>query len=233
MSNPGSSRVLVIEDDENIMELVAFNIRDEGYDVVGVPSGEEGLEAMRDGDFDLVILDLMLPGIGGLEVCRRVKSDVMTRGTPVIIVSARGEESDIVTGLEMGADDYVTKPFSPKVLAARVKANLRANGSGSPPADEDGELRVGELTIHEGRHQVTRGGAPLTLTATEFRILQLLARRRGWVFTRSQIVTEVHGDDYPVTDRSVDVIIASIRKKLGDARDLVETVRGVGYRFRD
>jgi two-component system phosphate regulon response regulator PhoB len=180
----------------------------------------------------LIILDLMLPGIDGLEVARRLKKDQGTEDIPIIMLTAKGEEADIVTGLELGADDYVTKPFSPRVLTARVKTVLRRKMEGPSPAIET-PLKMGELEIHPGRHEVLVQGKPISLTFTEFAILKCLAQRPGWVFTRYQIVDAVHGQEYNVTERSVDVQVAGLRKKLGPYGNCIETVRGVGYRFRE
>jgi two-component system phosphate regulon response regulator PhoB len=202
-----------------------------GYRVDCAETGEEGLMAAREHSPDLVVLDLMLPGLGGLEVCRRLKSEPDTAELPVIILTAKGEEEDIVAGFEAGADDYVTKPFSPRVLSARVGALLRRRQTSGREAD--GVLRVFDITIHPGRHEVTVGEDPVRLTNTEFRILHFLASRPGWVFTRNQIVRAVHGEDYPVTGRSVDVQVAALRKKLGTAGGHIETVRGVGYKLGD
>lgn len=223
--------ILVVEDDEDILELVRFNLDKEGYDVRGVTSGEKALDAVRAKAPDLMVLDLMLPGMDGLEVCRRLKSEPSTKDIPIVILSAKGEEADIVSGLELGADDYVTKPFSPRVLIARIRAVLRRRAAEVP--SETDTIRVHDLTIHPGRHEVLVGDAPVRLTFTEFRILHILARRPGWVYTRYQIVDSVHGEHYPVTERSVDVQIVGLRKKLGSAGSYIETVRGVGYRFRD
>ncbi len=180
---------------------------------------------------DLIILDLMLPGIDGLEVTRRLKTDPRTQQIPILMLSAKGEESDVVTGLELGADDYVTKPFSPRILIARVRASIRRQIKGPP--DETAVIQVHEIEIHPGRRTVQANGQTVHLTYTEFQVLSILARRPGWVFTRSQIVDMVRGDDYPVTDRSVDVQIVGLRKKLGGCGHYIETVRGVGYRFKD
>lgn len=224
-------RVLVIEDEEDILELVRYNLTKNGYDVFGVASGEEGLNLVRQELPDLVVLDLMLPGMDGLEVCRLMKSESSTRQIPIIMMSAKGEESDIVTGLEMGADDYVTKPFSPKILMARVKVALRRKAD--EPVDEQSALTIHELSIDPRRFEVNANGNALNLTLTEFRILHFLARHPGWVFTRYQIVDAVKGSDYPVTERAVDVQIVGLRKKLGDFGNYIETVRGVGYRFKE
>ena len=223
--------VLVVDDEEDILELVSYNLAKEGYEVECVGTGEAALEAARARLPDLVILDLMLPGTDGLEVCKLLKSDPRTAAIPVVMLTARGEEADVVTGLELGADDYVTKPFSPRVLVARAKAVLRRSKRRVP--DEQSTIKVGELAIHPVRHEVLVRGEPVELTFTEFRILHLLARRPGWVLTRYQIVDGARGPDAIVTDRSVDVHIVSLRRKLGALSGYVETVRGVGYRLKD
>ena len=227
--------VLVVDDERDILELVKYNLDKEGYQVTVVETGEDALAAARTRLPDVVVLDLMLPGVDGLEVCRRLKSDLKTRGIPIVMLTAKGGEADIVAGLELGASDYVTKPFSPRVLTARIKAVLRR---GMDVGDDEATIRVKELTIHPGRHQVIVAGSPAELTATEFRILVYLARRPGWVFTRQQIVDAAQGDDVFVndrfvTDRSVDVHIVSLRRKLGSCGTYIETVRGVGYRLQD
>ena len=224
-------RILVVDDEEDILELVRFNLAREGYEVLCAMSGEEALEEARKKHPDLVVLDLMLPGIDGLEVARALKREAGTKEIPVIMVTAKGEEADVVTGLELGADDYVTKPFSPRILVARVKAVLRRKNKETP--EEGSMVRIHDLVIHPGRREVTVGGKPVQLTYTEFAILNYLSRRPGWVFTRYQIVNAVRGDDYPVTDRSVDVQIVGLRKKLGSESRYIETVRGVGYRFKE
>lgn len=222
-------KILVIDDEEDILELVDFNLSRNGFQVLSASDGEEALEVAKSDTPDLIILDLMLPGIDGLEVCRLLKRDDKTAHIPIVMLTAKGEEADVVTGLELGADDYVTKPFSPKVLVARVRAVLRRKAQ--EPIDEGTVINSGDLVIHPGRHEVLVKGEPVELTHTEFQILHLLARRPGWVFTRDRIIDEARGEDYPVTDRSVDVHIVSLRKKLGEAASHVETVRGVGYRF--
>ena len=221
--------ILIVEDEADIAELLEYNLERSDYDPQAVGSGEEGLIQAREGGPDLVILDLMLPGLSGLEVCRRLKGDPQTARIPVIMLTAKGEEEDIIAGFEAGADDYVTKPFRPKVLLARVKAVL--GRSGARRSREDEILDLDGLEIHPGRHEVRVAGAAVDLTRTEFRILQFLASRPGWVFTRNQIVRSVHGDDYPVTGRSVDVQVAALRRKLGPAGHLIQTVRGVGYKM--
>jgi len=222
--------ILAVEDEEDILELIAFNLGKEGFQVKGAGSGEEALRLARAAAPDLILLDLMLPGIDGLDVCRILKRDDVTRHIPIVMVTAKGEEADIVAGLELGADDYITKPFSPRVLLARVRAVLRRRET--VPADETAAVNIRNLVIDPGRHRVLVEGQPVELTYSEFQILLLLARRAGWVFTRYQIVDAIRGDDYAVTERSVDVHIAALRKKLGSAGIYIETVRGVGYRFR-
>ena len=223
--------VLVVDDEEDILELVKYNLAKEGFLIECAATGEEALAAARTKRPDLVVLDLMLPGIDGLEVCRRLKKDPKTEGLPVVMLTAKGEEADVVTGLELGADDYVTKPFSPRVLTARVRAVLRRKSKPAP--DESSMLAVEDITIDPGRHEVLVKGKAVDLTLTEFRILHHLARRPGWVFTRWQIVEAARGTDAAVTDRSVDVHIVSLRRKLGTLGERIETVRGVGYRFRE
>lgn len=224
-------RILVVDDEEDILELLQYNLARDGYAVTCVATGERALESVRKHRPDLVVLDLMLPGIDGLEICRQLKGDAATRDLPIVMLTARGEEADIVAGLELGADDYVTKPFSPRVLSARIKAVLRRQ-TAAPP-DDSATVTVGELTVDPGRHEVRVKGKPVTLTFTEFRILHFLSRRPGWVFTRYQIVDGVQGQDTVVTDRSVDVHMVSLRRKLGPCGDYLQTVRGVGYRFKD
>jgi two-component system, OmpR family, alkaline phosphatase synthesis response regulator PhoP len=230
-----NENVLVVDDERDILELVKYNLDKEGYRVTTVETGEDALTATRARTPDLIVLDLMLPGVDGLEVCRRLKSDHGTRGIPIIMLTAKGGEADVVTGLELGASDYITKPFSPRVLTARIKAVLRRDEDDD---DAEGSIGVKNLAIHPGRHQVVACGKPVEMTATEFRILLFLARRPGWVFTRQQIVDAAQGDDALVndrfvTDRSVDVHIVSLRRKLGTCGAYIETVRGVGYRLQD
>ena len=224
-------KILVVDDEEDILELVRHHLNREGYAVRCAESGEEALQGAKSEAVNLIILDLMLPGIDGLEVTRRLKTDPRTQQIPILMLSAKGEESDVVTGLELGADDYITKPFSPRILVARVRASIRRQIKGPP--DETAVIQAHEIEIHPGRRTVQINGRTVNLTYTEFQVLSILARRPGWVFTRSQIVDMVRGDDYPVTDRSVDVQIVGLRKKLGACGHYIETVRGVGYRFKD
>jgi len=222
--------ILVVDDEEDIVELIELNIAREGYKVLACGTGEEALQIAHSKLPDLVILDLMLPGIDGLEVCRRLKGHPKTEQIPIIILSAKGEEADIVAGLELGADDYITKPFSGKVLVARVRRVLRRV---TAPAGDKVAIRIHDITIDPARREVLVGNKPVELTFTEFNILYALAKRPGLVHTRYQIVDSLHGSDYVVTDRTVDVQIVSLRKKLGRYGEYIETVRGVGYRFKD
>jgi two-component system alkaline phosphatase synthesis response regulator PhoP len=224
-------KILVVDDEEDILELLRFNLSREGCQVFCASSGEEALRLVQSEIPDLIVLDLMLPGIDGLEVTRWLKSDPNTKHLPIVMLTAKGEEADIVTGLELGADDYVTKPFSPRILVARVRAVLRRKVKESP--EDTSVIRIHDLIIDPRRHEVLVNGEPVVLTFTEFGILNYMARRPGWVFTRFQIVDAVKGEDYPVTDRSVDVQIVGLRKKLGPAGKYIETVRGVGYRFKE
>jgi two-component system alkaline phosphatase synthesis response regulator PhoP len=222
--------ILVVDDEEDIVELVELNLAREGYKVLKCGTGEQAMETASSKLPDLMVLDLMLPGIDGLEVCRRLKNHPKTEQIPIIILSAKGEEADIVAGLELGADDYVTKPFSGKVLVARVRRILRRAFITS---DDKTAIKIHQLTIDPSRREVFIKNKPVKLTFTEFNILYTLAKRPGLVFTRYQIVDALHGSDYLVTDRAVDVQIVSLRKKLGECGQYLETVRGVGYRFKD
>jgi len=227
-----NEHILVVEDEEDIQELLRHNLSRSGYDVQTADTGEEAMELLNKQKPDLVLLDLMLPGLDGLEICRKIKKTAGLADLPVIMLTARGEERDIVKGLELGADDYITKPFSPRVLMARIAAVLRRKPK-TKAAPEDEIIQISDLTIHPGRHEAARKEKPLKLTYSEFRILHFLARRPGWVFTRYQIVDAVHGEDYPVTERSVDVQVVGLRRKLGASGKLIETVRGIGYRMKD
>jgi two-component system phosphate regulon response regulator PhoB len=224
-------KIVVVDDEENIQELVRYNLERNGYEVTCVATGEEALDAARSVRPDLILLDLMLPGIDGFEVCRTLGSDSKTEHIPIIMLTAKGEESDVVTGLELGAEDYIVKPFSPKVLLARVRTVLRRKAR--EPIGNSDVIKIKDLIIHPGRREVLVKDKRIELTSTEFRMLHYLARRPGWVFTRQQIIDASRGEDYPVTDRSVDVHIAGLRKKLGSFGEYVETVRGVGYRFKE
>ena len=224
-------RILVVDDEEDILELVRFHLTREGYQLTLAATGEKALKKAKHETFDLIVLDLMLPGLDGLEVAKALKADARTKGVPIVMLTAKGEDADVVSGLEIGADDYITKPFSPRVLTARVKAVLRRRSRAA--LDDTKVITIHELEIHPGRRTVLAGGKALELTFTEFQLLCVLTRRPGWVFTRSQIVDSVRGSDYPVTDRSVDVQVVGLRKKLGAYGSYIETVRGVGYRFKE
>ncbi len=232
MTREQAAFIYVIEDEEDLAELARFNLTAEGFRVVTKRSAEEGLTSLEKETPDLILLDLMLPKMDGLEFCRLIRSQPKTRNIPVVMITAKGEERDIVKGLESGADDYIPKPFSPKVLTARVKAVLR-RAMGDKKFRKDEIVRIHDLVIHPGRFEVLVGEERVVLTNTEFQILHLLSQRPGWVFTRSQIVDAVKGDNHAVTDRSVDVQIVGLRRKLGNAGEYIETVRGVGYRFKE
>ncbi len=224
----GKTRILVVDDEEDISELVRYNLVAAGYAVILAESGEEAVRLAGREPFDLVVLDLMLPGISGIEVAGMLKADPKTLNIPIIMLTARGEEADVVAGLAL-ADDYVTKPFSPKILGARISAVLRRKSDVS----EKDILCRGDISIDPGRRKVEVSGEPVELSFSEFQILVMLCKRPGWVFTRSQIVDAVRGDNYSVTERSVDVQIAGLRKKLGIRGHYIETVRSVGYRFKE
>lgn len=221
-------RILIVDDEEDILELVRYNLVSDGYAVSCADSAEDAIRIVRAEPFDLLILDLMLPGMDGIEAAKILRADPKTRHIPIIMLTAKSEDTDIITGLEL-ADDYVTKPFSPKILCARAKAVIRRK---SDESDDDFLCR-GDIRIEQGRRKVSVYNEPVELSFTEFEILLFLSRRPGWVFSRSQIVDAVRGDNYAVTDRSVDVQIVGLRKKLGTCGHYIETVRGVGYRFRE
>jgi two-component system, OmpR family, alkaline phosphatase synthesis response regulator PhoP len=228
--------VLVVEDDEDIRELVSYHLLKEGYQVASVASGEDALKLVEHQPPDLIVLDVMLPGVDGMTICQMLRADSRTQGVCVIMLTAKGEEADIVRGLNLGATDYITKPFSPKVLLARVQAALRrlpAPVEQEPDEDDDEVIVAHNLMIHLGRHEVRVDDKVVDLSSTEFRVLHFLASKPGWVFSRQQILDGVHGDNYAITDRAVDVQVVGLRKKLGEAGQYVETVRGVGYRFKE
>ena len=221
--------VLIIEDDPEIQELLSFALGKEGWKLIAAKTGEQGLETLRRTAVNCILLDIMLPGMDGLKVLKKIKEIEERRNIPVIMTTAKGEEADIVTGLELGADDYVVKPYSPKVLIARIRAALRRQ-------EENGKdvsaWQQGKLRIDAARHEAFFGDRPLDLFATEFALLQHFLSHPDMVFSRNQIIAAIRGPDYPVTDRSVDVQILGLRKKLGEAGDMIETIRGVGYRLR-
>jgi two-component system alkaline phosphatase synthesis response regulator PhoP len=225
-------KILVVEDESDLRELMTYNLTREGYRVVTAENGAEGLRKARKEAPDLLLLDLMLPDLDGIEICRRLKKDPLTASLPIIMVTAKSEELDVVLGLGVGADDYVTKPFSPRTLLARMKAVLRRG----PQREEAGQTRRlvrGPISIDADRHEARLDGEPVRFTATEFRLVHFLAVHAGRVFTRDQLMRRVMGEDVILVDRNVDVHVRAVRAKLGAHRDLIETVRGVGYRFKD
>ena len=224
------STVLVIDDEKDLLELVRYNLEKEHLSVIVASDGRSGLEIAQRHKPDLILLDLMMPGMNGLEVCQRLRGDTRTSRIPVLMLTAKAEESDKVVGLEMGGDDYVTKPFSVRELLARVRASLRRS---SQPSDEGEVLRRGELAIDTARHDVTYAGKRVSLTATEFRILHFVASRRGRVLSRDDIIEGALGRDSAVIDRTIDVHVTSLRKKLGPGGAMIETVRGFGYRLSE
>jgi two-component system, OmpR family, alkaline phosphatase synthesis response regulator PhoP len=230
-------KLLVIEDEADILELLVYNLTREGFAVSGCRDGVEGLTRARQELPGLILLDLMLPGIDGLEVCSRLKADHATRAIPIVMVTAKGEESDIVLGLGVGADDYIVKPFSPRELVARVKAVLRRGPvAGTEPGGRVVRTALGAaggLVVDPARHEVELDGEPVAFTATEFKLLYLLASNPGRVFTRDSLLSRISGDETLVLERNIDVHIRALRKKLGACRELIETIRGVGYRFKD
>lgn len=231
----GRANILIVEDDEDIQQLVSYNLIKNGFHVTCADTGEEGLQKLQAGGIDCIVLDLMLPGVSGLDVCRAIRKNGSCEGIPILMLTAKGEEDDVVAGLECGADDYVTKPFSPKVLLARVKALLRRRAEqlvDSAPAEKVEKIIINGLEIHPGRHEVKLNGNLLQLTMTEYGVLLLLAGKPGWVYTRQQIIDAVRGYDFLVTPRAIDVQIFGLRKKMGEAGASIETVRGVGYRFK-
>ena len=222
-------KILIVEDDRDIAEMVEYNLTEAGYETVTAPDGRIGVESAAKDRPDLIILDIMLPVMDGFEVCRALKANRSTADIPIIILSAKSQETDKVLGLELGADDYVTKPFSPRELIARTRAILRRRRSQRPP----GSTRIGDIVIDAAKHKVTVRCEQITLTFTEFKLLEFLAQRPGIVLSRDRIIDAVAGDNAVVCDRTVDAHVKSLRRKLGPARDYIETVRGAGYRFRE
>lgn len=226
-------KILIIEDEPEIRELLRYNLRKAGYLTLEAGSGEEGLRIARAERPAVVLLDIMLPGMDGMDACRAIKADANLRKTPVVMLTAKGEEADVVSGLEVGADDYITKPFSPRVVMARIKAVLRRGTEEGEAGEAEAVVRHGPVLMDPVRHSCVVADRPVDLTATEYKLLHLLCRRPGRVFTRQQIVDACRGEDYAVTERAVDVQIVGLRKKLADHADIVETVRGVGYRAKE
>ena len=224
--------IVVVEDEVDIREVLIYNLEREGYQVFGEADGVRGLELVQEKIPDLLLLDLMLPGLDGLQICKFLKDNSATCSIPIVMVSARSEESDIVLGLELGADDYVTKPFSPRELLARVRSVLRRQTNSQTESVRQ-RLDCEGVTIDARRHEVLVDGVVASLTATEFKLLYFLARHPGWVYTRDQLMSKVMGQDNFIVDRNIDVHIQAVRKKLGSHRDLIETIRGIGYRFKN
>ena len=224
--------ILIVDDEEDIIELIKYNLKNEGYTILTALSGEQAINMTDQFSPDLIVLDLMLPGINGLEVATYLRNNEKSQDIPIVMLTAKGEEADIVAGLELGANDYISKPFSPKVLVARIRAILRRRTKEST-GTIDRIKQEGDLIIDRAKHQVTIQGEVLDLTLSEFELLSFLADKKGWVFTRNQIVDAIHGENYAVTERSVDVIVVGLRKKLKNYAAMIETVRGVGYRFKE
>jgi len=221
--------ILVIDDEKDLIELVRYNLEKDGFDVIAATDGQSGLDVVKKHRPDLVVLDLMMPGVDGLQICKQLRADPRTYRIPVIMLTAKATEADRIVGLELGADDYITKPFSPREVVARVKAVLRRS---APATEQRQEIRVGDLNIDLGGHEVSFKGQRIALTATEFRILEFLAARPGRVFSRDEIIDAALGNETAVFDRTVDVHITAIRRKLGPGAEYIETVRGFGYKFR-
>jgi two-component system, OmpR family, alkaline phosphatase synthesis response regulator PhoP len=227
--------ILIVEDDENIQQLVGYNLAKSGFQVLYAGNGEQALASVKRELPDLVVLDIMLPTLNGFEVCKILRKDPQTKTLPIIMLTAKGEENDVTAGLDLGADDYITKPFSPKILVSRIKAALRRREelSGEDGCDaKKGLLKIHDIVIDPKRYEVIVAGNLVSLTVTEFSILDLLARRPGWVFSRQQIIDGVRGYDYVITPRAVDVQVFGLRKKLGTSGECIETVRGIGYRMK-
>ncbi len=227
-----NGKIIIIEDEADILEVIEYNLVREGYEVVTVMDGSEGLRRVKKEMPGLVLLDIMLPGLDGLEVCRKLKEDGATRNIPIIMVTAKEGESDIVLGLGLGADDYVTKPFSPKELTGRVRAVLRRGRLKDEPSPQE-RITCDGVTIDTRKHEIMIDEKPVVFTATEFRILHFLALNAGRVFTREQLLNHAVGESVVIVDRNIDVHIKSVRAKLGKRRNLIETIRGVGYRFEE
>jgi len=222
------TRILIVEDEPDLRQVMEYNLAAQGYQVTSATDGLEGLQAIRDNPPDLIVLDLLLPHLDGRDVCRAVREDVETCNIPIIMVTACTDESDIIAGLELGADDYIAKPFSPRVLISRIRVLLRQQ---TKPRENLSLIDVGKIRLLPGQYEVLIDNAPISLTLTEYDILLLLAKSHGFVFNRQKIVDAVRGRDIIVTDRTVDVHVASLRKKLGECRSYLQTVRGVGYKL--
>ncbi len=222
-------KIFIVEDEEDILELIRYNLGQDGYEIDYVTNGDEAFDKICATIPNLIILDLMLPGTNGISICKALKAEASTKSIPIIMVTAKGEENDIVHGLEIGAQDYIKKPFSVRELRARVRAILRTQSQKSIHSDR---LVHGALTIDLSAHEIFVNDNPIILTASEFKVLHLLASKPGRVFTRAQIVEGIRGNDYPVTQRSVDVLLVGLRKKIGECGKAIITVRGIGYKFK-
>ncbi len=228
-----AKKVLIVDDEEHIRKLIKYNLEKNGYKTTAVATGEEALAAAFAALPDIIVLDVMLPGLDGLDVCRLLSEDSRTSQIPILMVTARGADEDIVSGLEAGADDYIVKPFSPKILSARVNAILRRNSKNMNTNGSESVVSIHGILIDTNKHELSLDGHPVIMSTTEFAILELLCRNPGWVLSRNQIITAVKGENYPVTERSVDVQILGVRKKLGNLGKYLETVRGIGYRIAE
>ena len=224
-------KIFLVEDEEDLVEILNFNLERAGFEVNYTSNGEKALNYLKNNTPDLILLDWMLPGLSGLDICRIIKENEAIKRIPVIMLTAKSQDSNIVAGFENGADDYITKPFSPKVLLARIKKILIRH------SEEIGlnncVVYFDEIKIHPERHQVLLGGIEVHLTLSEFKLLYHLARKPGWVYSRDQIIDTIRGQNYAITDRAIDVLIVGLRKKMGNYGKLIETVRGVGYRFSE
>ena len=228
MSKVHKSNILVVEDEQDIRNLLVFNLEKNDFNVQAVDNGEKALSLIRSNNFDLILLDLMIPGISGFDLTRILKNDDETSEVPIIMLTAKGEEHDIVKGLEIGAQDYITKPFSPKVVIARINKVIQNKNKS---LKRKGIIEFSDLSINIKSREVIVEGKSINLTFTEFEILRLLASHSNWVHTRLEIINKIRGDNYIVTDRTIDFQIVGLRKKLGSYGKCIKTVRGVGYRF--
>ena len=227
-------KILVVEDDRDISELITYNLEREGYDIACLYDGSQVVDFVKKRKPELIILDLMLPEVDGIEICRTLKSDAATKHIPIVMLTAKGEEADVVVGLQMGADDYIPKPFSPKVLAARIKAIIRRMADLTLSSAKADDVRnFGDFNIDLLKHRISYKGRAVKLTSIEFDIVEFLSRSPGRVWSREQILDNVWKEGKFIIDRAVDVHVRGLRKKLGAAQDYIETVRGVGYRFKD
>jgi DNA-binding response OmpR family regulator len=226
------AKILIVEDDPDIVELLTYNLRQAGFETEAVLNGARALQRAKESPPDLIILDLLLPEVDGLEVCRLLKRDPQTEAIPVIMLTAKAEEVDRIVGLELGADDYITKPFSPREVALRVRAVLR-RAAPAPPPTTSNKIEIHGLTIDLDKHQVSGKDGVIDLTATEFKLLRLLAGHPGRVFTRNVLMDAVWGQEYYGVDRTVDTHVSRLRRKLGEYGEWIDTVHGVGYRFKD